>query len=282
MAYNDQENSIQDGAPYFLYEFNTTLATYRFTDYPENIDWNGETWYSFPIKHTEVKQSNELSKNSMTVTIPISGDFAALFLGWSPDALISYTLRRGHFGSADTLVYWKGRVSAHNLKDETIELKCESIFTSMRRAGIRARFQRNCRHALYASGCNVNKDLFAITGFIGSVATDGKTLTILSAATQVDSWFTGGILELQDGTFRYIINHSSDTIVINRPIRLISEGDWGYGKNYGGYYGGLSVILYPGCDRTLATCKNKFNNLLNNGSFKWIPQKNPMGGSSIV
>lgn len=282
MAYTDQETSIQDGTPYFLYEFNTNSTTYRYTDYPETIVWNSLTWEPFPIKHTEVKQSNELSKNSMTVTIPIQGAFADIFLGWSPDHAVSFTLRRGHFGSTDTLVYWKGRVSSHNLKQQMVELKCESIFTSMRRPGIRARYQRNCRHALYSAGCGVDKATFAVAGSITAVT--GLVLTVPEAASQSDGWFAGGALEFPDGSFRMITSHVGDQITISRQNRYLTDifTSTGWGLSWGQYWGGFAVTLYPGCDRTLNTCLTKFNNILNNGGFKWIPQKNPMGGSSIV
>lgn len=282
MAYADQEESIQDGAPYFLYEFNTSTAVYRYTDYPDTITVLSQEWEPFPIKHTEVKQSNELSKNGITITIPITGAFANLFIGWSPDEIVTLTLRRGHFGSTDTLVYWKGRLASHNLKNQEIELKLESIFTSLRRAGIRARFQRNCRHVLYGPGCNLDKSSFALEGTLSGIT--GLVLTIQEASGESSGWFNGGIVELPDGSYRMIMDHTGNNITISRASRHIIDnfGNTGYGYNYGGFYGGYPVILYPGCDRTILTCKNKFNNLLNQGGFKWIPSKNPMGGSSIV
>lgn len=282
MAYNDKEVSISQGEPFFLYEFNTESKSYRFTDFSNTISWNGVDWSPFPIKHTEVKQSKELSKNSVDVSIPIEGEFSDLFLGWAPDHIVTFTLRRGHFGEAETLVYWKGKVSSHSLKDQILILQCESIFTSLRRPGVRARYQRNCRHALYSSGCGLNKADFALSGVIETV--DGSQLTIPEAATKPSGWFLGGAVEFTDGSFRMIISHVGSTLVITRPSRYALEQITlsGYGKNYGRHYGGLGVTLYPGCDRTLATCKNKFDNLDNQGGFKWIPTKNPMSGSSIV
>lgn len=282
MAYNDQERSIAEGAPFYLYEFNTAGQVYRYTDCPVEITWNSLNWSPFPIKHTEVKQSSELSKNSLTVTIPIMGEFADIFVGWSPDHIVTFTLRRGHFGSTDALVYWKGRVSSHNLKNSTIELKCESIFTSMRRAGIRARFQRNCRHAVYSKGCGLDKSNFVVEGSLSSIV--GLVLTVPEAATEPDNWFQGGIIEFYDGSFRMVLSHTGDQLRISRASRYAIDAliNAGYGLSYGEYYGGVSVKLYPGCDRTINTCKTKFNNLDNQGGFKWIPSKNPMTGSSIV
>ena len=284
MTYNSQEISIQDGAPYFLYEFVINEITYRYTDYPSIVNWGAYEWVPFPIKHTEVKQSSELSKNSMKVTIPIISDnsFCNTFLGWSPDYMVSFTLRRGQFGSGDTLVYWKGRVSSHKLKEQLIELSCESIFTSLRRPGMRARYQRQCRHALYNKGCGLNKADFATSAGVTTVS--GLTITVPSASLKINGFFTGGIVEFADGSFRLINSHVGSQITISRANRYITDNfsSFGWGKSWGKHYGDFGVTLYPGCDRSLATCLDKFDNILNNGGFKWIPSKNPMSGSSIV
>jgi uncharacterized phage protein (TIGR02218 family) len=152
----------------------------------------------------------------------------------------------------------------------------------MRRSGARARFQRNCRHALYGKGCGVNKEDYALAGRVDSVS--GLTLVVPEAAGEASGWFTGGVVEFPDGSFRMITAHSGSSVTLSRASRFVVDSipASGYGQNYGEYYGGVSVTLYPGCDRTMATCKNKFNNLDNNGGFRWIPSKNPMGGSSIV
>lgn len=280
MAYLDQENSIESGAPYFLYEFVTPDTSYYFTDYPILINWNSIDWSSIAIKHSEIKQSNELSKNGISISLPNTGIFSDIFKGWSPDYTMTVTVRRGHFGASDTLVYWKGRVASHLPKNQILELKCESIFTSMRRPGIRARYQRNCRHSVYGPGCNLDKSNFATNGILSSYS--GLVLTISAASGEDDDWFLGGAVEFPDGSFRFITDHTGSAITISRPSRFVAETVAGYGENYGLYYGGIPVILYPGCDRTLTTCLNKFNNLDNQGGFKWIPSKNPLGGSSIA
>lgn len=271
--YNDQEISIQDGKPYFLYEFNTTLASYYYTNYHEQIIWNGITWEPVAFLHTEVSQSNEMAKNNLTVSFPITTPIAELFLGWFSEYVVTLTLRRGHFGVTDAVVYWKGRVISNTLKQQIVDLKCESIFTSMRRSGIRARFQRNCRHVLYGTQCDVDKSAFLVSDVLSSV--DELILTIPIASSYDDDWFTGGVVELPDGSYRMITSHTGDEITINRVSRYLFDNFVLGGDD-------LDIILYPGCDRTISTCLDKFDNLDNQGGFKWIPLKNPMSGSSIV
>lgn len=280
MTYLAKETSAESGAPFFLYQFTIGSTIYRFVDLPNDITFDSNLWTAMSLKHSDVKQSNELSKNSMTVVMPLGSTFADLFVGWSPEETVSFTLYRGHIGETEYLVYWKGRVTSHKLIDKTLEFNCESIFTSLRRSGVRARFTRTCRHSLYGRGCNVNKTTYAVNGFVDSVS--DLTLTISAASGYVSGWFNNGIIEFSDGSYRSIKTHVSNLITINRAIRIITDNSWGYGYNYGNLYGGMGVILYPGCDRTISTCKTKFNNLINQGGFKWIPDKNPMSGSSIL
>jgi GH24 family phage-related lysozyme (muramidase) len=83
---------------------------------------------------------------------------------------------------------------------------------------------------------------------------------------------------------RFITNHSGSTLTLIRQLDSLSEAfaKQGYGQGYGYGYGGLVARIFPGCDRTTQTCKDKFDNLNNNGAFPFIPLKNPMSGSSIV
>jgi len=283
MAYSDKEKSISGGSPYFLYEFNTNNSkVYYFAAHSESIFWDNKEWKPLPIKHGEVKQSTDMSKNSTSITIPLNTEFSQLFKGWTPENVVTVNIRRGHFGEPDTLIYWKGRVSSSKLKDFLLELQVESIFTSLRSSGVRARFQRNCRHSLYAKGCNVDKQEFVVNGKLESV--NGLQLTIPEASSKADGWFDNGIITFPDGTLRMVLLHIGSIITIGREARYVADNfsEAGYGLSYGMLYGGIPVKLYPGCNKTISTCKNKFNNLDNQGGFKWIPSKNPMAGSSII
>lgn len=284
MSYAIKEKSTQDGQPLYLYEFTSEDGAYRFIDNPLDVELVTRTWLALDINHTEVKVSNEVSKNSLKVTFPTSdGEFQSQFIGWSPDKAFTFTLFRAHVGEADVVTYWKGRVSSVQLAEDEITLNCESIFTSLKRAGIRPRFERNCRHSLYSPRCGVLTEDYKVETSVSSIS--GLSLTTEDASSYVDGWFTGGFVLFSNGTTRQIVSHVGNTITINRDAKYILEsfGSIGYGLGYGLFWGGFYVSLFPGCDRTVEMCKNKFNNLPNQGGFKHIPVgKNPFGGTSLV
>lgn len=263
--------------PAELYRFvqGTTVWTYTSADAP--IDYNGETYTAVPIGRGELEQSGEIARAGLSVSVARDNPVGAQFLAYAPDALTTLTVYRQE--GATTAVLWKGRVMAAKANGSEIELTCESVFTSLRRQGLRARYQRPCRHALYGRGCRLNQASFADAGLLLS-AVAGVTLTVPDADAQPDGWYFGGMAESPGGVLRFVVGHTGATITLAQPIEgLVSVG---YGESYGTHYGGEVITLYPGCDRTRETCEIKFNNLVNYGGWPFMPTRNPFDSNSIV
>ncbi|MDD2318271.1 MAG: phage BR0599 family protein, partial [Desulfobacterales bacterium] len=93
-----------------------------------------------------------------------------------------------------------------------------------------------------------------------SLVTNPTTLVMSATSGYDDGWFSGGIIANLNDT-RFILSHVANTLTISRPLASLTAG--------------TAVALYPGCDRTLATCVSKFNNVVNALSFPWFPKNNP-------
>lgn len=275
MTYSAIESSVQDGSPVLLYELSQPDTVWRFSNTPFDYVYNGNTWAASSISHSDVQQSSEMSKDGISLTFPVDDIFASQFISQSPDVVTTLTLFRGHHGDPDSEfnVYWKGRVTGSKAGSKTVTLDCETVFTSLRRPGVRARYQRTCRHTLYGTRCGVNKDAYATPATC--TAADLSSLSVTEAAGLPAGWLMGGMIQSPSGVLRMITSHVGSTLKLIRPdqtlIDYLSENPT------------ASVTLYPGCDHTdgPSGCA-KFSNIDNNGSFKFIPLKNPMGGSSIV
>jgi len=273
MSYTSIESSKTSGKPVFLYEFVQGAASWFYTSSPSEVIWNSQTWAPTSLSHSDVTQSNEMSKDNLSMKFPRTDSFASQFLGYAPDQVTSIIIRRGHINDGEFVVYWRGRVVGSKAANNNIDIECESIFTSLRRPGLRARYQRTCRHALYTAGCNLNKNDFDSASSV--MAVSGATVTAPAAAGAANGWWIGGILEY-GVSMRLITNHSGSLLTLSRPIEKLTDDFAISGA------GVLMVSIYPGCDRSRETCTNKFANYLNFGGFPWIPTKHPLGGSSIV
>lgn len=283
MTYNAREVSIQDGEPILLYLFVQGDLEWRYASTPVDITALGNTWKASAIANAGVGQSGSISKDSVSLRFPRNDEFARQFLGYAPDLVTSVTIYRGHLGDGEFVVYWRGRVSGSKATGATIAIDCESVFTSLRRPGLRARYQKTCRHALYGRGCSLDPEAFAVSSIVSAV--NATAVSVPAAALEADGWYLGGMLRAEDGSLRLVTGHAGQQLTLSRPIEFLTESvpAAGYGLSYGRFYGGSVLVkLYPGCDRVMATCDAKFSNLDNYGGFPFIPSKNPFSGSSIV
>lgn len=256
-----------------LYRFSEQASAkiWTFTDGNEAVTYGGEKYVPASIGRSEAQVKNEIAKANIDVELSLNNEVAMRWLSDNGEKIVTLTIFERDKGGVFNVV-WKGRLSSIAPGMTNITLKMESIFTSLRRPGLRARYQRACRHPLYGKGCYLNPEDYDVPGSVTAVTK--KTFTVAAAATKPDGYFTGGMLRAADGTLSYVIEHVGNKVTLQRLSYSLSQE----------IESGLpfDVKLYPGCDHTRATCKAKFDNLLNYGGFDFIPQKNPMGGSSIV
>lgn len=277
MAYDDFEESDDDGRPFFLYKLDDGVTAQRMTTLPVDKSADPEAtgtaqiWAASPVAHSEIRETGNIEKNDLELTLPISDVIARAFL--PARGLTTFlTVWRSHLNDPDQeyRVVAKARVVSAEPKGNTIVVKTESIFTSARFGGRRSRFQKPCRHSLYFTGCNLNRADFATAASVTVV--DGNTLTITEAASQVAGYYKSGIVDF-GGLLGWVTDHSGDQITLAFPIVGLADVVVAVGS--------AAVTIAPGCDRSLSTCINKFNNGINHGGYKWMPELNPYSTSVV-
>lgn len=252
-----------------LFRFTQGSSVITMTSGKNDVVYSAETYVATPIGRSGIELKNELSKANIDVKLPLKHSQSIEWMRASSEFRIGLTIFQQT--DLDTNVIWKGRMAAVKPGVSDVIFQFESIHTSMKRPGLRARYQRPCRHALYQRGCRLDKDDFGVTYSATAVA--GNVVTVPGAAAAPAGDFFTGMLEAPDGTFRFIVGHSGSAITLQRPIVSLNDALAS---------GPVNVTLYPGCDRTTARCIARFNNLPNFGGFKYIPIINPFGGSPIV
>jgi uncharacterized phage protein (TIGR02218 family) len=265
MSYQDIENSVSSASPVELYKFVLNAQSWRFHTGTNAISYLGETYMPEALRRSEMRMETDVRQGALELTMPRENALAALYVAAPPEGVVSVTIYRFHRGDADTIVLWKGRVGGARLSGSELILALEPIATSLRRPGLRARYQLLCRHALYSAGCGVAKASFRADGTVAAV--NGTAIQIAAAASQSDGWWVGGMLDTNSGA-RLIVGHSADTVILVSPMPTLAIG--------------TPVRLYAGCDHSTTTCQGRFNNLVNYGGFPYIPIKNPFAGDAIV
>jgi len=286
MTYTQIEASAAEGRPYFLYQFVEGDQVWRFTSRASAWVSAGSggteiTWQPAAVAHGDVVQTSEIERGTLELTWPLSDPFARRFLVPMGVAPVTLTIFRGHEQlPGETVAHWKGRVVGAEVEGARIVMQAETLFSTLRRAGVRAKYQRLCRHALYGRGCGLDISGFWQPGTVAALG--GVSVNIPEAAFQPDGWFRGGVLRFGP-ELGFITGHAGALITLSRPMPALAlafqnpEFDPTSGNPLP-----VLVDLAPGCDLRASTCAGKFGNLLNFGGFPEIPGRNPLGGGSIL
>lgn len=253
-----------------LFLFTHGATTYAYTNADRDMTYSNVEYKAIAIGRNAFEVGDDVMRADMTVSVQRDCDLAiANFLNLI-DKVTTLTVFELN-GDATAAVFWKGRVSSFKPSGDEVEFLCESVFTSLRRPGLRRKYQRSCTHVLYGEQCGVNKDAFGVAGNV--ILINGQVVRIDSASSKPNGYFQGGMLKMPDGSFKFIQAHTGqDCALLHAAPTLVAALA----------AGPVAVTLYPGCDRSRATCISVFNNSLRMGGFPWLPERNPFDGDAIV
>ena len=273
--YAETELSYEAGRPIEIYDIAYSGNSWHYTNDVEELMLNNALYVPIPIERGETEENGDAEKANMEIKISRDSTMADVFKVTPPSEPVTITIRQYHKGAQlinpdlQTAVVWKGRVINVAWEDDEMILTTESVFSSLLRIGVTRKYSRQCTHALYGTGCRLNRDNFKVV----AVATTQQGTTITIPHGKAANWFAGGYITYRNNETgalerRSIKENSGTTVTVTAfPLGMIA--------------GKTEVTMYAGCDHTHGTCKNKFNNIINYGGQPYIPILNPFGGSSI-
>ncbi len=269
MAYDTIEKGAWSGKPIELYDFTRSYVHYRYTSHQKDLFVNAQTWTSIPVLRSNIELNNEVNRSTIQITVARDNPVADFWRISPPSEPLNVIIYQYHEDDTELVVVWMGRVINVEWSGITAVMTLAPIFTSVKRQGLRRRYQRACPHVLYGSACRLNENTFRLFTLCDSIT--GLVIASQDASTNGSAYYAGGYVEweIESGVFerRYITEHTGAYLTLaTLPHNLIA---------------GQSITLYPGCDHTLATCNTRFGNTLNYGGMPYIPAKNPFGGTTI-
>lgn len=269
MTYDVIERSTALARPVEIYTFARGSLAWRFTSANRDVVVASNTYAKAIIRRPNIQQGSELNRSAIKLQVPRDFPIAELYQAGIPADTITLRIQQYHEGDGELVGIWGGRVINCARVPGGAEISCEPVFTSVRQLGLRRRYQRQCPHVLYGSGCKLVANSFKLTTTVDSVS--GLSVTAAALAGQPDGWWEGGWMqwEIATGVFerRFIFGHTGGTVQLTtQPLGLAA---------------GMEAEFFPGCDHTLATCNDKFSNRDNYGGFPDIPQKNPFGSDPV-
>lgn len=153
------------------------------------------------------------------------------------------------------------------------EAAVEGLYRKLSQANGRV-VSRNCKWALGGTECAVNLASYTFTTTLVDVSSpyNARSHFIIDQISVPDNWGDN------DGNFGRITANNGANAGFSRVVRrqIVTGPDlefWTTIPFPHDFQVGDSVAIVKGCDRLLATCRDKFNNLANYGGFPFVPSQ---------
>lgn len=266
------DSSIHDSRPGELYEIRYSGQVWRYTNTSTQIVRASQTWVPQAISRDIIESGTPTTKSNCSFKLPENLPVADIFRARPPSELVMMTVWEIDMlhPEAGERVIWKGRITNCMWQTGEIVLTSESVFSSLRRTGLRRRYQVRCPHALYGEQCGVVAVDHREEYVLGSYS--GLTLTVPGISGKPDNYFSGGFLTWVNGTHgnveKLMIRSSGGTSV---TVSGLPQG----------LVAGAELSMYKGCDHRLTSGCAGFGNEHNYGGMWFKPQENPFDGNSL-
>lgn len=269
MTFESHELSAQDGSPFELFTFRLYGQNFRYTNEKTTQVVDGLTYEAWPIAHDEIKRTDKMEKQSITLDVPTDFPILQLYDDAPPSDVITLQIAQIHRGDNEPISFWNGRVMTGLRQGNRGQLYCENVYSSQKRQGLRRLYGRLCPHVLYGPACRAVDVDFRIEIQADSVF--GPQLRSAILSTYPDGRFAGGLVEFEPTPGRIerrgVKSHVGDLITLTHAITDITALD--------------TFFLYLGCKHDLTDCDETFGNAVNYGGWPYIPRISPMGSSSV-
>ena len=244
----------------------------RYSAAPTVLFANGYTFALGPkFERSKTKivigtQVDELEVNIYTEPTDLIGGLPFLQAAWQGEldgALLQ--LERAFMAtygdtSPGTVVLFAGRISDIDCTRTGIDVKCRSHLELLNIQMPRRLWQSSCTHTLGDAMCQFDRSNLQATFSAGPGSSEAQIATSVSP-TPPNLYIQGtviGVTGANAGSSRTVANMSGGWVYVRLAfLSPILPGD--------------QFQLLPGCDRTLSTCTNLFNNVIHYGGFPYIP-----------
>jgi len=263
VPYADDELSAHGGAPVELIEFLGPQIAYRYTTGRIPVTYVSNTYAPSPgMKVGPMGSATSTDPSALAITISIAEQVVRDYGFSDPPRSLRLKVYRGQTGG-QVRNTWDGVVTSIAPKGRMAQIRSSSKMGDRLKTAIPSiRIQKRCNHFLYDARCRVDRATFEHATTVASV--DGATVTVASIGLAPDQWFRAGeIVRDSDGERRLIKDQVGAVLVLSAPFRALDATD--------------AVTMYAGCDHTILTCGDRFNNIVNFGGHPSLPASNPFG-----
>lgn len=256
----------------FLYRFEAGSNTHLYTNIAENQEYDSETYEFIELEHTAPTFSAEAQDAEVDIAINESNALTELFINGPPPYPVKVTILEYDRVSETADPYYRGWVVRpnHDLNGSVVSFHLKSVWHFFERESFTDSLAALSRYSVYDPRSGVDIEAFRVPIAITAINNERDQLTV-SGITEVDDYFTAGLIIAPDRDMRTILKHETvgvdKVLTLNAAFPLFTLAV------------GFSADIYPGDDLTYATWANRFGAVTNNGEafggWPFMPNVDP-------
>lgn len=247
---------------------------------PDVVDWyysnsdvlitfDGNNYEPTALTRGTVEWDTQLNISKLTISIAHARLPVLQYIAQTPLDLVWVSVFR-LFRDQDPLeagVVFVGQIHDVSFQGVAAQANCVGFESYLDRLIPRYRYQKQCNWQLGDDNCTVPGNVQV--GHISDVSDSGLIIEVGDISPEDDGYYALGRIEcpMVSGELavidkRMITNYSGTEFTIRNKIE--------------GLIIGAEVTVYPGCDGSIYTCHDRFDNLANFGGMPFIPATNPV------
>lgn len=236
-----------------------------FTDHDVDVVFDGTT-YSAATGYTRTALSGDgtLSVDNMDLEGLLSSagltadDIRGGLYDWSELTVLLVNYNDLTQGS---VILRRGLLGEFTIKSGVFVTELRGLSQSLSRNFIKT-YTSDCTADLGDNRCKVNLALHTETGTVTAIATQRRVFSVSLTGSRAAGYFNGGLLTWTGGANlgakAEVRTLTSGTMTLYLPASEdLTVGD--------------AFSVSAGCDKTTTMCKGRYDNILNNRSFPFIP-----------
>lgn len=266
---------------------------WRYTSYPAQIVSNGSAFGPANINHGAIKRSMGAERDEVTIDGErVAGNIFTYLAPLTPALKVWVKIEEATVSAPNaTTALFVGLVTRAPMDGRKVSARCSGMLDALGGNAPGFLIGPSCNYKVFKAGCfkagrptpgPVLAD-YQATVNITVISADRRTITMEGAALSGNNpvgfskatlnYWAAGYLETGAGTNYQLITILSSTAALFLPTATVT---FKLARPLGASAAvGHAVTLTPGCERSLKTCLNKFDNRVNYGGHDRVPDSNP-------
>lgn len=245
-----------------LYRFWVGTTYWYYTTADVALVYNGNTYLPASIERGLVRYDSKAEVSQLDLKFSRLSDPVLKFISMNPVELVWVEVLRAYpdISPMETSVVFIGQIKNVRFKGLAAQVTCVSFEFFLRQPIPIHRYGPQCNWTLFDASCKKAEGVFVTTINV-DVADNKMSVSAGTIGTYDTSFFALGYLKYQLNR-RMIVDHVGDTVYLRYPLLDLPATAY--------------VTLYAGCDGSIVTCRDKFDNVVNYGGHPYVPRDNPV------